>query len=772
MSDTVLDRLVRSLQDALDYNANAFVEPVALLWPDEAAQWQSAVRRIEDRLPVITLGEYDQDRRQGPAYWVRCVVARTINAGLPEGPPIVYLPGVRRSELRAVDSCPPELAPIAELQYRSHEFTQPKNGREWSISAFLSNRERGLGLTIAHGTETTTALLRAIDQLLDEPMGRLYNQVLDADFLNDLVNPDPISILLAWLDDPIEYRKRLRDAQWAAFVQQCVTDLEFRPDSEGPITAARKLGERTGGWTQVWKRFADMPHRYPGIVERLRQAKPMELPFGYSDAWPQDNESAEDQLRARLRDFSALTAAGARKEAVRLDAEHSWRRGTVWADLGLAPLAFAVEQLALLAEHTTFEVVNGRLDALAAAYADRGWRADDAVLRALGAAPESADRASVTAAVMAMYRPWLDVSASSFQKAIGSMTEAGAYMPDPPVSSAPGGVILFVDGLRLDVAHRILDRLADTSLEVELATSLAALPTVTETSKPTLIPVPAGRLVGGPGLNAANAATGAKASIQVLRSLMADVGVQVLGLSETGDPSGIAWTEVGEVDHRGHDLGVRLVDYLDEEIDHIVRRIRELSEAGWKRIEVVTDHGWILLPANMDKTELPPVTAEIKKGRCARLKEGATVGVPAVPWFWDKDVRIALAPGATCFEAGKQYEHGGVSPEECVVPRISIIVSTAQGAATGPEITKITWLGLLCRIEVSDVSPGTLVDLRALPADAKTSIAEVAKETSGTGKVSLLVPDEELQGQHAHLVFISADGQILAQRRVTVGKNR
>jgi hypothetical protein len=772
MSESVLDRVVERLTDALKYNANALVAPVSLLWPDEPAQWQPVVRRVADRIPVVTLGEYDPDRQQGPAYWVRCVVARTIDAGLPAGPPIVYLPGVPRGELRAVDSCPSELAPIAELQYRSHEFTQPKSKREWSIRAFLTNPEWGLGLTIAHGAETRAALLLALDQLLDEPMDRLDRQVLDADFFNELVNPDPISILLGWLDNPPAYRERLRDAQWSAFVQQCTSDLGFHPDSEGPITAARKLGERAGGWVQVWKRFADMPTRYPGIVERLHQAKPMELPFEHSDAWPQDNEAAEDQLRARLRDFTVLTADGARKEAVRLDAEHSWRRGTVWADLGLAQLAFAVEQLALLAERTTLHIAGDDLGTLAAIYADRGWQADDAALRALGAAPKAADRDAVAAAVMAMYLSWLDATASSFQKAIGPMANAGTYQPGPPVSPASGKVILFVDGLRLDVAHRVLKRLAGVSLEVELATSLAALPTVTQTSKPTLIPVAAGTLIGGPGLHAANAVTGARASIHVLRSLMADAGVQVLGPTEVGDSAGVAWTETGEVDHRGHYLGTGLVDYLDENVDHIIRRIRELLEAGWKRVEVVTDHGWILLPANMEKVELPPTTTEVKKGRCARLKEGAVVEVPTVPWFWDQDVRIALAPGATCFEAGKQYEHGGVSPQECVVPRIGITVGATQGATSGPEVTKITWLGLLCRIEVSGVGDGTVVDLRALPGDAKTSIAEVAKETSGAGRVSLLVPDEEHQGQRAHLVLISPDGQILAQRTVTVGKNR
>ena len=45
-------------------------------------------------------------------------------------------------------------------------------------------------------------------------------------------------------------------------------------------------------------------------------------------------------------------------EIARLDGEHRWRRGTVWADLDQAPLAFALEHLALLAELTAHAARN------------------------------------------------------------------------------------------------------------------------------------------------------------------------------------------------------------------------------------------------------------------------------------------------------------------------------------------------------------------------------------------------------------------------------
>jgi len=771
MSERVLDRLVARLTEALVYNRNAYVEPEALLWPDHGSQWFPVIGQLSTRLPVVHLGDYDLARKQGPAYWIRCVVMGTVEAGLSGGRPIVYLPGVAKSDLRAIEACPPEVAPIAEMQYRSHWFSHP-NGRDWTVRSLLVNRERGLGLQVTDDAETHAVMMLALDRLMDLPIDRLERQLLDAEFFRDLINPDPVRTLLGWLDDPSAFRPRLDDGQWSTFAQQCRADYGFDPASEGEITAARMLGQREGRWAQVWKRFAEMPERYPGIPDRLRQAKPMELFSEHAEAWPQDNEAAESQLRSLLLDFAVLTPEGARKEAKALDAEHAWRRGTVWADLDLSALAFAVEQLALLAELTATPLPATDLASLISHYADSGWQADDALLRAIAAARAPADRAAVSAAAGAMYRPWIETCAKAFQAAVGPMANDHGYEPTPPAPTPQGVVTLFVDGLRLDVAHRILARLTDVGLDASLDTSLAALPTVTQTAKAALVPVPRGALAGGPDLHPINARTGTKATTPVLRALMVDNDVQVLDAASTGKPSGTAWAEAGEIDRRAHDVGIRLVDYLDEEVERVVDRVRELLDAGWKQVQIVSDHGWILLPGGMEKVELPVATTEVKKGRCARLKDGAEVSVPTVPWFWDQNVRIALAPGVACFEANKEYEHGGVSPQECIVPRLTITPGAAPQATGGPEFTKIKWLGLLCRIEFVGVSQGVLIDLRALPADPSTSIAEEAKETGSAGKVSLVVPDEDHEGERAHLVLVTADGQILAQREVVVGKNR
>lgn len=770
MSETVLDRLLTRLAEALTYNANAQVAPAALLWPDDSSQWMPIISRIRERLPIVILGEYDPKSAQGPAYWIRCVVTGRVDAGLPAGRPIVYLPGVARSELRAVESCPVELAPISELQYRSQWFSHP-NGKDWTVRSFLTHRERGLGLNVADDSDTGSVILLALDRLIDISLDRL-NHPLDADFFWELINPDPVRSLLSWLDDPVVFRQRLDEAQWTAFVQQCKGDYGFDPSSSGPIVAAKRLGQREGKWANVWKRFAETPARYPGIPDRLRQAKPLELSFEPSEAWPQDNEGAEDQLRKQLFGFEAVTAEAARKAAIRLDEEHAWRRATVWAELDLSPLAFAVEQLARLSEVTAKPLASLDLEALTADYEGHGWQADDAVLRALAVTRDSTDRNAVESAVRAIYRPWLEAGAYALQSLISPLANDLTYQAGPASSKAKGAVTVFIDGLRLDVAHRVRQRLVGIGLEAVVSCVLSALPTVTETAKPAVLPVSHGVLVAGPDLFAANAATGTKATIPVLRALMTENQVQVLAISELGDPAGTAWTEAGAIDHRGHDAGTGLVDYLDEEVARITSRVRELLDHGWERVALVTDHGWILLPGEMEKVELPIAAAQTKKGRCARLKDGAHVNVPTVPWFWDKDVRIALAPGITCFEAGKEYEHGGVSPQECILPRILITLGATSKATGDVEITMVKWLGLLCRIELSGTRKGAVVDIRAMPGAPNTSVAEKAKDTGGTGRVTLVVPDDQHIGESAYVVLTDKDGQILAQREVVIGKNQ
>src|SRR2546430_789597 len=78
------------------------------------------------------------------------------------------------------------------------------------------------------------------------------------------------------------------------------------------------------------------------------------------------------------------------------------------------------------------------------------------------------------------------------------------------------------------IAHRSQVGLAAVGIAAPPARAYAPLPIGPRTAKPAVVPVTAGALKDGPELNAANAVTGTKATVQVLRSLMAESGVEVL----------------------------------------------------------------------------------------------------------------------------------------------------------------------------------------------------------------------------------------------------
>lgn len=767
MTGRLIDAIAEALLAARDaYNPAHVDAPAALLWPDRGRYWEPVVDRLRERLPIVTLGDYAPASQTGPAIWIRCVVAGEIQTADP--PVIIYLPGVGRDQLRAVEGCPSALAPIAELQYRGEWFSH-RNGRDWTVRTFLAH-EQGLDLPVSDDKRTNDMLAIALPQLLDEPLRRLQRQaVIDWEVLQDLVTPDVRGDVLRWLDEPSGFRDERDAGRWRAFVSSCRTELDFDPDADGPIHAARLLGQHDGPWQHVWRRFREAPEQYPGVPDRLEQAKPGEqLLEQVSGSWPQDNLTAENELRRALSDLEGATASAARDTIGKLWDRHGERQRWVWAQLGRAPLVDALEHLVRVAEGTNRNLDGSSVQTIQETYAQHGWQVDAAALACLSRV-RNRDRDAVASALEAVYRPWLRSGAEALQIAIGPMVHSGTYSPQKATIPEKGAVTVFIDGLRLDVAHRLLEQLQD--LDTELATALAALPTVTANSKPLLAPVPEGSLVGGGQLGAVRATTGAAATQQVLTSLMAERGVTLMGGTETGDPSGPGWTEAGRLDAVGHESGVGLVDQMDNEVRAIARRIRELIDAGWGRVEVVTDHGFLLLPSGLPKAELPIATVVKRKGRCARLAEGASVDVPVVPWSWDAHVRIGLAPGISCFTANRQYEHGGVSPQECVVPRLTVGPSD-EGVATGrPDITGVTWRGLICGVEFESVAGGATADIRRRPADASSSIAMDTRATRGAGKASLFA-HEDVEGEEAYVVLVDADGQILAQKPVTVGQNR
>ena len=78
-----------------------------------------------------------------------------------------------------------------------------------------------------------------------------------------------------------------------------------------------------------------------------------------------------------------------------------------------------------------------------------------------------------------------------------------------------------------------------------------------------------------------------------------------------------------------------LYNTATKEISKLFEQVQEsldtAFEKGVKKIKIVTDHGWLLLPGGLPKKELNAGLTETRWGRCALIKEGANTDLLHLP---------------------------------------------------------------------------------------------------------------------------------------------
>ena len=97
-------------------------------------------------------------------------------------------------------------------------------------------------------------------------------------------------------------------------------------------------------------------------------------------------------------------------------------------------------------------------------------------------------------------------------------------------------------------------------------------------------------------------------TIDRFRKLLNAAAFQVLREDETGEPSGRAWTEAGELDKLGHALQGKLAPSIDDQVSLLVERIESLLDAGWREVRVVTDSRLALVTGWPAEGRPPPIS--------------------------------------------------------------------------------------------------------------------------------------------------------------------
>ena len=619
----------------------------------------------------------------------------------------------------------------------------------------------------------------ALYRLLDEDVSLLKGKRLDKDNINSLLTGgDPMRDLLQWLDQEVAFQASRGENEWKAFVEGCKSQLAFNPQNEGGLAGSTKLANHEGPWHAVWERYCEAPKRYPNIPAQIRKCRPPSdtiswyMGDGSFDGWPQWNDDQEKNLHRDLMALAKAPAHEARAKIKELEKQHGRRRSLVWAELGDAPLACAVEHLATISALTKSGLAAGSVDDLAAGYRSHGWRVDDGVIRALGQVESSADFDAVTTAIRSVYLPWVEESARYLQKLVdGASYPGGTCLTAKAAPFSHGDCVLFVDGLRFDTGKRLVGSLEACGFEISEEPTWTALPSVTATGKAAVTPV-RDKIRGEDGSPDFEPVADTGQSLKGgyhLKKLLTDAGWSILERSADGDGQGMAWCEFGDIDHEGHDRGWKLAKHIDALILEIKDRITELLAAGWKRVRVVTDHGWLLLPGGLPKIDLPSALADNKWGRCASLKPGATSEERLYPWYWNPNQYFALADGVSCFKKGEEYTHGGLSLQECLTLQLTVTRGESAQAAASVEFTDVVWKKQRCTVAVDGNFSGLSLDVRSQAGNSLSSVVVGSKPLKDNGTASVVVEDEDMKGREATVVLIDANGSLVAQIATVIG---
>ena len=778
----LLTFLADSLRASAKVNRSLMAPPAAILWTDADRAWEGAIAHLSKLLPeLFTLGTYSKDERQGPSIWLKCVVARTLDIELPAGTiPVIYLPGIARTDLRAIEDCPRDLQPLAEIQFRGVFWSQV-NSKDWTVNALLTAKKGGLGLDVAQDRATQEALKRVLEAgaLLDRSVNELSGRQINAAWLDSLLAPNPTRDVLAWLNAPSAIQSQWEGPRWQIFLSRCVKDFGFNPETDGALSAAEKLAEGRGPWAEVWELYLDTFTSFKAVADLLSKLQPPQ-PKDMFDApeqlsgYPRANDDGEASLRYSLSACAAMSPEQARAKVLESEKEHGDRRGWLWAKMGRAPLVQGLQHLGELAILSKQSTGGTTLAQMAANYQESGWQVDQAAMNALAAVSSKADTDAVGVVLRALYLPWLEDSASRFQELVKAAGGLGHPVSGDASSKGDtkveGLCTVFVDGLRFDVAMKLKERLA--ALGTVTATAMwTSMPSVTASGKAWTSPV--SQWISGKkaddDFQPSMAADGKPLSTHNFKKLLTDHGFQALDRHEAGDPSGKAWVECGDLDHYGHEHGVRLARDMDSQLTQIVERLTELHDAGWTRFHIVTDHGWLLVPGGLPKSALSKFETETRWGRCAVLKDSSHGTPLTFGWDWCKDVQIAFAPGISNFIAGEEYSHGGLTLQECLVPVLDVVAIGASASTVKADITKVTWTGLRCKVEVSSVTAGLSIDIRTKAGLADSTLVAQVKLIEN-GKGSLAVADDSSEGTAAFVVVLDGDGNVVQKKSTTVGE--
>ncbi|MBA7665173.1 hypothetical protein ES703_73242 [subsurface metagenome] len=393
------------------------------------------------------------------------------------------------------------------------------------------------------------------------------------------------------------------------------------------------------------------------------------------------------------------------------------RSDFVWTHIGILKewkvLSASIDLLRLIQDsfHKVGEKVNARF--LVKNYtADEGWWRIDNLYRQLASLDIDLDpevRKLFIQLPGRRYQEWLRVIGNKFSAAFdGKETwhvdealdqeafwKEFIHLPDERTA------IFFIDAMRYELQKRIVTKFKKSGLRVGHRVMLSSLPSITKVGMACLLPHEKVSVQIKDGelqvlLDGEKVSTKADRQ-EWLRSKYGDQ-VALVELDVLKDPKALARNTKGarllvvmdrEIDRAGSFISGELLDDFDKLSDRVKRGVDVAIQAGYDKVLVTTDHGFLFLP-KPDKLEtLKSVSSgsDIASGRRyamghpPRVKGTFSFSLKSLG-FEGESLQALFPRGIAQFPSPGPKEafiHGGVSLQECCIGVLEIKAGEAVG---------------------------------------------------------------------------------------------
>ena len=420
-------------------------------------------------------------------------------------------------------------------------------------------------------------------------------------------------------------------------------------------------------------------------------------------------------------------------------------------------------------------------------YVDAGWKIDRSHrrfevarndLRVLGELEPAFTSARVA------HEKWLDATLLAFTSAIdGSGFDAGSLMRQGDVhtrfvrDAAEPVAYVWVDAMRFELGVDLADGLRADGHRVDLYPAVAAAPTITPVGMANLTP-PNGaglsldlegdeiviRVGGGKVATVPDRIARLRAAhgTKVLdRTLDAVAGQGEKEMKRALGDAGILLVRSQELDTAGESGMLNAAWSQFNAVLELLRNlVARLGQAGVRRIVITADHGFVTLSRGLgpDRAIDPPPGGTGDLHRRGWVGKGAstnpsTLRVPLASTGIPSELDLIVPRGLAVFRAGgsKQFFHGGLSPQELLIP--VIVVETEPAPAPKELQVDVTIAGGRITTGAFAASVGFSGNLFT----TEITVRVVAQGSSGSGVVARVVSGDGFDPTTG-AVTLKADG--------------